>query len=672
MSDLDGIDYSTPEGAYRRWMIEIEEAEKWSKPWVDRAVKVLRRYRDQKPDQAAYIDRTKKLNIFWSNVETLKPALYARRPKPVVERRYKDADPVARVACELLERSTSFLTDCDQFDELMKQCRDDYLIVGRGTAWVRYVPHFVAVNPPAPAEGVGVTDDAAEYESAEAESAEGEVANVAQEPAAPDKRLAYEEVAIDYIHWRDFLMSPARTWREVRWVDRKVQMTREELIERFGKKIGNAVKLDAKPEVRNGEQTAQDRVRDEIVSRAVVHEIWNLATRKVCWVSKGYDAGVLDERDDPLRLKEFFPCPRPMFATLTTDSLNPIPDFCMYQDQADELDDLTDRLSKMIEACQNKGVYDKSQDAALARIMQEGNDNRLIPVDNWASFSQAGGLKGVMDFVPLDPTIAAIQQLTVRSAAVKADIYEITGISDIIRGYSDANETATAQEIKGQFAALRLKDRQAEVARFARDLIAMTAEIVSDHFQPQTVALMAGVAEMQPDAQQSFPAAMQLLRDDAVRGFRVEIETDSTIAVDEQGDKAAATDFLRAMGEYLAASLPVAQQAPELLGMLGEGAMFLSRRFRAGRQLETSIEAGFKALEQRAAQMAQNPQPDPMQAKAEAEIQAIGAKTEAEIQALQMKTQAGLQAQQTKMQGQMALAEYKALAQPALPQLGVQ
>lgn len=100
--------------------------------------------------------------------------------------------------------------------------------------------------------------------------------------------------------------------------------------------------------------------------------------------------------------------------------------------------------------------------------------------------------------------------------------------------------------------------------------------------------------------------------------------------------------------------------------------MFLYRRFRAGRQLETSIEARFKAWEQRAAQMAQNPQPDPMQAKAEAEIQAIGAKTEAEIQALQMKTQAGLQAQQTKMQGQMALAEYKALAQPALPQLGVQ
>jgi hypothetical protein len=531
-------------------------------------------------------------------------------------------------------------------------------LVARGTAWLRYVPHFVQVNPPTPVEGVGVTDDAAEYES------EGS--------AEAQQQLAFEEVALDYIHWEDFIMSPARTWREVRWISRKAQMTREELVERFGEEIGNAVKLDAKPETRDGEQSASDRLREEIISRANVYEIWNRANKRVCWIAKGYDAGPLDERDDPLRLKEFFPCPRPLFGTLTSDSLNPIPDFCFYQDQADELDDLTERLSKMVEACRNRGVYDASQDASIGRLFQEASDNFMVPVNNWSAFSQANGLKGVMDFVPLEPTVLAIQQLTARSDAVKRDIYEITGISDIIRGYSDAGETATAQQIKGQFAALRLKDRQAEVARFARDLIAMTAEVISEHFQPQTIALMACVQEMPPEMQQAFPAAMELIRSDAMRNFRVEIETDSTIAIDEQGDKQAANEFLAAMGQYLTASLPIAQQAPELLAMLGEGAMFLTRRFRAGRQLETSIESGFKALEQRAQMMAQNPQPDPQQAKVEAEIQAIGAKTDAEIQALQVKTQAGLQAQQMKTQGQMALAEYKALAQPMQPQGVVQ
>lgn len=658
MSEIDDLDYNTPEGAYRRWVIELEEAEKWAKPWIDKSRKVLRRYRDEKQNQAKQAATVKRMNILWSNVETLKPALYARRPKPVVERRYKDADPVAKTACEVLERATSYATDTDQFDELLKQCRDDYLLVARGTAWLRYVPHFVEVQPPTPVEGVGITDDAAEYESEGSPEAQ--------------QQLAFEEIALDYVHWEDWLCSPSRTWREVRWVSRRVQMTREELVERFGPEIGNAVKLDAKPEVRNGDQTAEDRLREQIISRANVYEIWNRATKRVCWISKGYDAGPMDERDDPLRLKEFFPCPRPLFGTLTSDSLNPIPDFCFYQDQADELDDLTERLSKMIEACQNRGVYDAAQDASLSRLFQEGSDNKMIPVNSWASFSQAGGLKGVMDFVPLEPTIQAINQLTLRSDAVKRDIYEITGISDIIRGYSEASETATAQQIKGQFAALRLKDRQTEVARFARDLIAMTAEVIAEHFQPQTVALMACVQEMPPDMQQTFPQAMELIRSDAMRNFRVEIETDSTIAVDEQGDKQAANEFLTAMGQYLASSLPVAQQAPELLPMLGEGAMFLSRRFRAGRQLETSIESGFKALQERAMQMMMNPQPDPAQAKAEAEIQAIGAKTDAEIQAMQAKTQAGLQASAMKMQGQMALAEYKALAQPVQPQGVVQ
>jgi hypothetical protein len=335
---------------------------------------------------------------------------------------------------------------------------------------------------------------------------------------------------------------------------------------------------------------------------------------------------LLDERDDPLRLRDFFPCPRPMFATVTTDSLIPIPDYLMYKDQADDLDSVTLRLSMLTEACRVAGVYDASQDASVGRLFSEASDNQLIPVNTWAAFSEKGGLRGVMDFVPLDGIIATIRELTAREQTLKAQIYEITGISDIVRGYSAPSETATAQQIKGQFAALRLQEQQSEVARFARDLIAMTAEIISEHFQPQTIALMSGLAEQAPEFQQNFMPAVQLLRNDRMRSFRIDIETDSTIAVDETADKQAATEFLTAMGNYMASSLPMAQQAPELLPVIGQGAVFLARRFRAGRQLEGSIEASFQALEQRAQQMAQQPQqqaPDPAILKAQADEQRL-------------------------------------------------
>ena len=624
--DTDDFDYDTPAGKYRRWIVEIEQADQWCNNWYETAQRCLDRYRDERKNASSSDDGERRINIFWSNVSTLQPTLYARRAKPVVERRFKDADPIGRTAAEVLERAVTFATDSDQFDEVIKQARDDRLIVGRGTAWLRYVPHFEKMQPPTPSEGVGITDDASEYE--------------AETPEEPGDMLVFEEVAHDYVAWRDFLMSPAKTWREVRWVARKVQMTRAELIERFGEEIGNAVPLNARLRQDNPD-TPEARFRDGMAARADVFEIWDKAERKVCWIAKGHEAP-LDEREDPLRLREFFPCPKPLFATLTTDSLIPRPDFLFYKDQANDLDDVTYRLSKLTEACRVSGVYDASQDASLGRLFQEGGDNRLIPVNTWAAFADKGGLRGVMDFVPLDGVIATIRELTGREQALKAQIYEITGISDIVRGYSAPSETATAQQIKGQFAALRLQEQQAEVARFARDLIAMTAEIIAEHFQPQTIALMSGLQEQAPEFQEAFMPAVELLRQDAMRSFRIEIETDSTIAIDEQGDKQAATEFLTAMGNYMASSLPMAQQAPELLPVVGQGAVFLARRFRAGRQLEGAIEQAFQALEQRAQQMAQQPQqqqPDAAMLKAQADQQRLTMEAEIKGRELMLREQ---------------------------------
>jgi len=622
--ELDDLEYKTPEGKYRRWLVEIDQAEKWCRDWHETAKKCLKRYRDDRNE----LQKTqRRINIFWSNVETLKPALYARRAKPVVERRFRDADQIGKAAAETLERATTFATDSDQFDEVIRQARDDRLIVGRGTAWLRYVPHFQQMQPPTPADGVSVTDDAAEYEAE-------------TQAQAPNEALVFEEVAHDYVVWVDFLMSPAKTWREVSWVARKVQMTRAELVERFGKKIGSAVPLNERAD-KNGNDSAEVRFRDGLSARAEVFEIWNKAERKVCWLARGYE-GLLDDRDDPLRLRDFFPCPRPMFATVTTESLIPIPDYMMYKDQADDLDSVTLRLSMLTEACRVAGVYDASQDASVGRLFSEASDNQLIPVNTWAAFSEKGGLRGVMDFVPLDGIIATIRELTAREQVLKAQIYEITGISDIVRGYSAPSETATAQQIKGQFAALRLQDQQSEVARFARDLIALTAEIISEHFQPQTIALMSGLAEQAPEFQQNFMPALQLLRNDRMRSFRIDIETDSTIAVDETADKQAATEFLTAMGNYMASSLPMAQQAPELLPVIGQGAVFLARRFRAGRQLEGSIEASFQALEQRAQQMAQQPQqqqPDPAMLKAQADEQRLAIESDFKARELALREQ---------------------------------
>ena len=205
----------------------------------------------------------------------------------------------------------------------------------------------------------------------------------------------------------------------------------------------------------------------------------------------------------------------------------------IYQDQANELDILSDRIDGLVKALRVRGVYDASQ-PALQRLLTEGDNNSLIPVDKWLAFGEKGGLKGAIDLLPLDTLSQALIQCYSARDNIKQQIYEITGISDIIRGASYASETATAQQIKGQYAGLRLRSMQEDVALFASQLIRLKAQIICGKFQPQTILAYAAAQQMQPVDQQMIPQALQLLKDKPLRNFRIEIAADSLVQIDEQ------------------------------------------------------------------------------------------------------------------------------------------
>ena len=152
-----------------RWLAEITKAETAREPWLKRCERIDKRYKDGRENATDAPRAKRRFNIFWSNVETLKPAIYARTPKADVGRRYKDSDPVGRVASELIERALNYSGDAYDFDGRMKACRDQFLIVGRATAWVRYTATFqpAATNPP--------NDDAETLE--DAPSASGQISD---------------------------------------------------------------------------------------------------------------------------------------------------------------------------------------------------------------------------------------------------------------------------------------------------------------------------------------------------------------------------------------------------------------------------------------------------------------------------------------------------------------
>ncbi len=617
------------------------------KKWEGRTKKIIKKYRDD--TRSASSDGTAKFNILWSNVQTLIPAVYSRLPKAEVGRRFGDNDPVGRVASQLIERSLDFEVEhYPDFRATMKHCVEDRFLGGRGVAWVRYEPHVIAQDMPD--DGVQVTEDTDESAPDDSTAAEQ-----AAKPE-PQEQIEYECAPTDYVHWSDFGHSVVRTWEEVTQVWRWVYMTKEAWEERFGDEVPFVP--DAGPDPL---QTGANRQKES--TRARVCELWCKETNNAYWFTKT-GAKMIDVRPDPLNLEQFWPCSKPLYATMTSDTLVPVPDFVLYQDQANELDILSDRIDGMVKALRVRGMYDASQ-PALQRLLTEGDNNTLIPIEKWGAFSEKGGLKGSIDLLPLDTLAQALLQCYKAREEIKAQIYEITGLSDIIRGASQASETATAQNIKSQFASIRLKAMQDDVAMFATELLRLKAQIMCTKFQPQTIMLYAAAKQMQRVDQEMIPHALELLKDNPLRNFRIEVAADSLIQLDEQQDKQERNEFIGAFAGLLKEALPVAQQVPEMAPVLIEVMKFGVAGFKQAAPIEGAIDQALDAMKQKAAQP-QPQKPDPEMAKVHAQAQTDQMRAQADAQAAQAKAQIDAQLEQMKMQAEVAMDQQRMQHEAAL------
>lgn len=654
--EMPETEKTTKEHSALDWLAELKmrENDAAESKWVRRGKSIVKRFRDEREMLADGA----RFNILWSNIETLLPAVYSRPPKAEVSRRNKDADPVARTAARILERALQYEIDqYPDFDQHVKAAILDRLLPGRGVAWIRFeempvsrpgdedddgadIEVIVEETPLLPMDGAALElPPEMQAMGMQPDMMAGMGMMVEPEPVVPEVK---ERAVVDYVYWEDFRHGEARMWADVPWVARRVYLTRDEGVERFGAKF-RQVTLNHQP-IGMDEESARSGKLDSM-KKAAVWEIWDRRTKTQVFVAEGFDK-VLDERDDPYGLEEFFPCPRPLYATQTTDQLTPVPDFSLYQDQAEEIDLLTTRIAGLSKALKLNGAYDAGS-PALARIL-ESPDNTLIPVENWAGLSEKGGLGGVMEWVPLREVVAALQAAWEAREQAKQVIYEITGISDIIRGATKASETATAQDIKRQFGSLRLQTRQRDVAVFCTEILRIKSQIMCDIYSPETLLAMSGIQGTE-DAQYADEAIL-LLQSEPLREYQITVASDSLVAMDEEQEKAQRMEFLQAVGGYIQQAMQAAQQVPEIAPLALSLMMFAVRAFPAAKPIEAEFERFQEALQNRPPE---DPNADEQEA-AQAQQQAEMAKLQATMQVEQMKLQ---------MQSQMKQAELQADAQ---------
>jgi hypothetical protein len=576
------------------WLDALKEYERSVDKWHKQCENLDKLY--SKSDKADSADR--EYSIFWANLEVLKPAVYARPPVPVVAPRFKDGNPIAREASDVLERTLVVVSESADIDGLMRETRDEYLRYSRGSAWVRLA---------------GQSD----------------------------------EVAFDWVPYCDFAHEPARAWRNVNWVARRVWMTRKAGEERFGEAFAGVP-------MKREKQGDGDNAEYKTSNKAAVWEIWCKSSGKVYFVAEDH-ADILDEQDPWLDLRGYFPCPRPVYGTTVPGSLRPVPDVVQYKDQIEEINDYTARIAALAEGLRLKGFYAAGAsdlgDAIETAVKSLDNRATLVPVSSFGALG-GGSLKDSIVWLPVTDVIATITALVELRRVVIEDVYQITGISDIVRGSSDAGETATAQQIKAQWGSLRIRERQQELVRFARDLIRIAGEIVAENFPPQVLAEMSQTqlpsAEAKAQAQQfmqqaammaqqaqatgqpapeppkdqikaaqkalklpAFEDVAAFLKNDRARGFVIEIETDSTIQPDEDADKQRRIEFVTAVGGLFQQAAPLVMQAPMLGPFALELMKFAAQAFRAGRPLEMTLDQLGEAVEGMGEMQQEPPQPDP-------------------------------------------------------------
>jgi len=425
-------------------------------------------------------------------------------------------------------------------------------------------------------------------------------------------------------------------------------MTKDEIVEQFGKQKAKLVKMDVEVKERtDGDGDSGGDHPPDVFKRGRVWEIWDKVDRKVMFMAPSHAAGLLDEQEDPLGLKDFFPTPKPLYS-IKTDSLVPLPEYLEYEQLADELDLISHRIQRIISGMKLRGVYDSSM-GEFDQIF-DSDDNGMIPSRDGGAAMQNGGLDRAVWFMPVDKFGAVLAQLYQDRVILRDTIFEVTGISDIIRGASRASETATAQNIKAKFGGMRLDKRVRAVAVYARDLLNIAAEIMAENFDPETLHAMTG--------REITPEMTELMQDDFMRRFRVDIETDSTISASEHGDQQEMTRLMAAVGGYIQGVAPLVQQG--MFPMEAAKAILLAivRKFKFGRELEGALE------QLGTQQQKQNDGPTPEESAQQAE----GQKAQAEMQLQQQSDQASLQLEQQKMQSDQALEQQKAQAELALEQ----
>jgi hypothetical protein len=558
----------------QKWLEKIQTREKeFKEGWWKNAEDSEKLYSLGKNDNGQQTNDPNRdpYNILYSNTEVLRPSLYSATPKPDVRSRFPaiDTNPLPTV----LDRFLTIVSDpadpgTESLDDAMNETVLSALTCAMGYSRIRY------------------------YE----------------DRAFP--------LAIEAGHYKSLIWGKARKWAKIPWLAFRHELSKDELFAQF----------EIAEEDYDQYCPPEDSTSGEKSYGTIVYEVWCKKTRKIYFICPDWTPKLLKEEEDVLQLKSFYPTPGLLMFTAKPGEISPVPLYQYYRNQAEELNRVTVRLNRVLSAIKVRGAYHGLLGETMKEILSsDDNENSLIAAAESGFLAQMGGFDKAIWLLPLEKLIAVATQLYQARQSIKQVIYELTGISDIIRGSNVASETATASDLKNKWGTIRLRLMQNSTANYVRDLYRLSVDAATTVIPPeqwktitqidlpteaekvagkQQLAYWQQMAQfgVQIPPEQAQPVQQMLakpsideivgkIKDDQNRLYTVNVQTSSTIDLDTAADKAEVNEFMNGFGQLMAGLQPLQALGPSGVEASKQVMLAIVQRFKFGQNIIESLKA---------------------------------------------------------------------------------
>lgn len=588
----------------------IKDAEKARSPWYDLAKRSWGELKKRQRDNRLWnispnsLKKRARYPAWYSIYKIRQPLLLSRIGIPIGKDTTQDGnDNVGATAAICLERLAVNLARSFDFFDVMCAARDDFLATCFGLVRAYYERDEVKekvkerIAPQKLPNGDVVFVDGAGKIVESDDIGQDDEGFFLEHNQTVD--IENERICLEPVLYRCAYIDPdIRRWNRCKRLAFEEMYSEVEFKNIFGVAAFNALPKPEQTDSPDNDDASTKR------KRIKVYEYWDLYERDVYWFAeegedfikpKGYmlpdDAEYEEQLNGLYDLEGFFPVPPPLVINQATDEFWPIPEFYQVYELIEDIHTIFSRMMALTRSIRSRLLFDNSIDS-LQALVNEASEGDAIGVPNLAqSLTTAGGsLANAVQYLPIKECIEGLNNLYIALENRLGILFRITGTNDLLQGLTQDNsgKTLGERQMEEKYAVNQIAEAQRKMQEFVRDCYQLMCEMALKNFKDASLDRYIMPLTLPKEHQERYRAAIGMLKEHTKR-FRVELETDSTIALNEQYDKAMRIEIVNALTAALEKTANIAQTSPALIVPELHCLKFLVQGFRQGKIFQNEI-----------------------------------------------------------------------------------